>query len=128
MIVFILSLPAKLIAFFQDCLKQAYAMLKAGYLSVVAAETGTPLDSETQALIDSVKEVRDSYSQLMTQVQSTINNATNAVNSVTTLQQTADSGTMTQTEKTALMNEVSKNFYAESGGYTQNSQDNYAMA
>ena len=127
MITFILSLPAQLMAFFKDCLEQAYAMLKAGYLSVIAAETGAPLDSETQALIDSVKEVRDSYNDLMTEVQKTMDNASNAINSVTTLEQTADSGTMTQEEKTALLNDVSKTFYADNG-HAENSPSNYSMA
>lgn len=127
MITFILSLPAQLMAFFKDCLQQSYAMLKAGYLSVIAAETGTPLDSETQELIDSVKEVRDSFNDLMSEAQKTMNNAPNALNSVTTLEQTADSGTMTQEEKTALINDVTKTFYADNG-HAEDTPSNYAMA
>lgn len=126
MISFILSLPAQLMAFFKDCLQKAYGMLKAGYLSVVAAETGAPLDSETQDLINSVQEVRNSYSELMTEMQKTMNNVSGAVSAVTTLEQTADSGTMTQEEKQALLNDVSKSFYADNG--YSDTTNNYSRA
>lgn len=126
MISFIMSLPAKLIAFFKDCLQQAYNMLKAGYLSAVALETGTPLDTNTQSIIDSVKEVQNSYNEMVSEAQKTMESAKEAAATATSLEESsASSSNMTDEEKSAMLNDVSRTYYMQNG-YSENSELNYS--
>jgi hypothetical protein len=54
LIAYILSLPARLLAYFTDCLQKAYGLLKAGFLDIAKASIGGDSDS-TSSLIDEVK-------------------------------------------------------------------------
>lgn len=74
LITYILSLPGKMIDYFQNCIKEAYAELKSAYLDVVkeATDGATP---DSQEMIDAAKSAYDSVSTL---VSTTVTTATTA--------------------------------------------------
>ena len=90
LIQYILSLPAKLIAFFKDCLQQAYAELRKGYLDAVASvaggTTGDSSESAISAASDVMKQTSDLIKSSGALVTTTATVATSLTNLNTTVQ------------------------------------------
>ena len=65
LISYILSLPGQLMSYFSDCLKQAYAQLQAGYLSVVSDTTDSTDTSASDSVISAAQQVITNTQQLI---------------------------------------------------------------
>jgi hypothetical protein len=73
-IAYILSLPKKLAKMFIQCLKEAYAELKAGYLSAVSDTTTQ--DATSSGLTDTLKEVQTQAKAVLAQTSTAISQLT----------------------------------------------------
>ena len=96
LITYILSLPAKLLAYFQDCIKELTKQLTAGYNSALESVTGGT-ENETLAALKEVQTQVTALNQSVTVLAAT---STSAVASLTTLNQTPTGNTQAQAAAT----------------------------
>lgn len=128
-IAWILSLPSFLMNYFKDCLKQAYAILKAGYNSAIAIDENSPLDTDTSQMMQQYEDLQKEFDKMKAEW----NNLNNAVNetaaSINQLMQAATSdlasGKITQDQYQKLMDQYNSDYYSKVGGVNKNSSDNY---
>jgi hypothetical protein len=98
LIEYILSLPKKLLALFQKCLKEAYAELSRGLFSLLS--TGTDAESLGGDTLTSIKELSDQTNALVSETKKIINAPSTILSSIT------NPATLSSSEKSDLINQL----------------------
>ena len=98
LIEYILSLPKKLLALFQKCLKEAYAELSRGLFSLLS--TGTDAESLGAETLTSIKELSDQTNALVSETKKVINAPSTIISSIT------NPATLSSSEKSDLINQL----------------------
>lgn len=119
LIQYILSLPAKLIEFFKDCLQQAYAELKKGYLDAISSVAGTG-DSSSET-IAAAKDVMNQTAELINASGVLVSTTASVAGSLTTLDITGP------TANTAQLNQAVTEVFS-AAGYGPNDPSKYGKA
>lgn len=123
-IAWILSLPAFLMNFFKDCLKQAYAALRAGYMSAIAIETETSLDVDTTQFLKEFEDAKKEFDAMKTEFDKTVSNVNQvtaeASSNLENLTSQAASGEITPENWQQSVQQINKQYY-ESEGYSKDS-------
>jgi methyl-accepting chemotaxis protein len=94
---YILTLPARLLAYFKDCIATLRKQLVAGFKSAL---DNTPLTESTKELENSIKEVQGSIKEFNNNVQSLVQTTGQLTTSLTNLNQTPVANTQAQAEVT----------------------------
>lgn len=116
-IMFILSLPAKLLVYFKDCLSLMYSLLKAGYLDAVGADVSMT-DVETQELIKTFGELRTETGKLVDTATKLYNTTQQATNSITSFSVGSVETPETWQQSVNNLNSATEQYYTDNG-YTK---------
>lgn len=115
----ILSLPAYLMNFFKDCLKQAYAALKAGYLSAIAIEENTPLDADTSEFLKEFEQAKAEFDTMKNEFDNTVNNVsqvtTQTSQSLQDVTSKVASGEITPENWQQSVQQINQQYYSSEG-------------
>jgi len=95
LISYLLTLPARLLAYFKDCLSTLKKQLVAGFKTALS-DTPDPSEADISSLQNDIEDIKNSISQAQTAIAGTVTNVVKGVASLTTLNQISVGNTALQ--------------------------------